>query len=246
MCIILNEKAYAEDVLEKMELGKKPVETLGLLAKYYHGEGYKKQAIAELLESFLLKCDPSTNIVKWQDVIGRLSRSSGKYGLIDIPAICITKAEVEQIQKIDGKLLQRLLFTMVCLAKYGNAVSATNNNWVNKDDREIFSLADIKLSAKKQSLMINDLYKMGCVGYSRIVDNVNINVKIINDDSPVVLEIRDFRNLGNQYRRYCGEKFIECTCCGKVVRENSGKQKYCKECAMEVNRQKASKRYYKT
>ena len=121
-----------------------------------------------------------------------------------------------------------------------------NNNWVNRKDNEIFSLANITLTTKRQSLLINDLWTMQYIGYSRVVDNININVKIVDNESPTVLYISDFRNLGNQYMRYCGEKYIECECCGKVVKEKHGKQRYCTECATEIDRQKSLERYYKS
>ena len=221
--IVLNERACAEYALDNLSLGAKPIETLGRVARYYYSIGYKKKDIGSLLEDFMLKCDPAINIVKWQAAIDRQVSNADKYELIDISGISITRAEIDKIQQIDGKLLQRLMFTMLCLAKYGNAVNPKNNNWVNKKDKEIFSLANISLTTKRQSLMINDLWTMQYIGFSRVVDNININVKIIDDSSPTVLYISDFRNLGNQYMRYCGEKYIECECCGKVVKENHGK-----------------------
>lgn len=243
--IVLNEKACAEYALENLALGLKPIETLGRVARYYYSEGYKKKEIVNLIEDFMLKCDPTINIVKWQSTIDRQVNSADKYELIDIQGIAITQKEMEMIDKIDGKLLRKLIFTMLCLAKYGNAVNPNNNGWVNRKDSEIFSLANIKVQDKKKSLMINDLWNMKYIGYSRVVDNVNINVKIIDDTTPVALFITDFRNLGNQYLKYCGERYIECQCCGKVVRQNNNSHKYCNECAVEIDRQKSVLRYHK-
>lgn len=242
--IVLNEKACAEYALENLILGSKPTETLGRVARYYYSIGYKKKEIGSLLEDFMLKCDPTINIVKWQGVIDKLANMSDKYALFDIAGISITQSEMEKIQAIEGKMLQRLMFTMLCLAKYGNEISPTNNNWVNKKDKDIFTLSNITATLKRQSLMINDLWTLGYVGYSRVVDNINLNVKIVDNDSPEVLFVSDFRNLGNQYMRYCGEKFIECQSCGKVVRQNKNVQKYCTECATEINRQKTLEKYY--
>lgn len=242
--IVLNERAYAEYALENLSLGDKPFETLSRIARYYYSEGYKKREIESLVEDFMLKCDPNINIVKWQNLIDKVVKSSDKFELIEIPGVFITKKEMQTIKQIDGKLLQRLMFTMLCLAKYGNAVSNTNNNWINCKDKDVFCLANIKVTTKRQSLLINDLWNMGYIGYSRVVDNVNINVKIIDDESPVELFVGDFRNLGNQYMKYCGERFIECSCCGKVVKENHSKQQYCPECAIEINRKKTIERYH--
>lgn len=211
--IILNEKSCAEYALDNLSLGEKPVETLGRVARYYYSVGYKKKEIGSLLEDFMLKCDPTVNIVKWQGTIDKQVSNADKYELVELSGIEITQDEMDKIQQLNGKLLQRLMFTMLCLAKYGNAVNSKNNNWVNKKDKEIFSLANISITTKRQSFMINDLWTMQYIGFSRVVDNININVKIINDSSPTVLYISDFRNLGNQYMKYCGEKYIECVCC---------------------------------
>lgn len=243
MNIVLNERAFVEEALSSLSLGTKPVETIGRVARYYYNEGYKKAEISALLEDFMIKCDPSINIVKWQSTIDHQANSADKYALVDVGSISVTKSEMDKIRSLNGWLLQRLMFTMLCLAKYGNAISESNNNWVNRKDRDIFSLANIAITTKRQSLMINDLWTTGYIGYSKVVDNVNLNVKIVDDDSPSVFQIYDFRNLGNQYMRYCGEKYIECQCCGVVVKERHGKQKYCSDCAVEVDRKKASERY---
>lgn len=242
--VILSERVFAENAIENRTLGNKPVETLSRIARYYYSEGYKKKEIGNMLENFMLKCDPSVNIVKWQAVIDSVAKTADRYKLIDIPYINITESEMEKIKTLHSKMLERLMFTMLCLAKYANTVFSSNNNWINRKDSDIFALADVKVTSKRQSLMINDLWQAGMIGYSRVVDNININVKIIDDDSPVALSVRDFRNLGNRYMMYCGEKFIECRNCGKVVREGHGRQKYCPECAVEINRRKTMERYY--
>lgn len=244
--IILDEKTYAEQALTNNDLGAKPVDTLSRVARYLYSEGYSKTNIRSLIEQFMIRCDPKVNIVKWQATIDRVANTADKYSLINISDIAITQNEIQKIKALDGRLSQRLMFTMLCLAKYGNAVNENNNNWVNRKDREVFSLANITLTIKRQSLMINDLWNMGYIGYSRVVDNINVNVKIIDDDSPAEIHITDFRNLGNQYMKYCGEKYIECQCCGKVVRSGHGKQKYCVECAVEVNRKKTAERHRST
>lgn len=244
--IVLNEKASAEFALENLILGDKPIETLGRIARYYYSEGYKKKEIVGLLEDFILKCDPTINIVKWQLAIDKQVKMADKYKLIDIPGISITQNEMKKIQSLEGVLLQRLMFTMLCLAKFGNTVNPNNNCWVNRQDKDIFRLANITITSKRQSLMINDLWTAGYIGYSRVVDNVNINVKIIDEESEEAIFVSDFRNLGNQYMRHCRGGYIECQCCGKVVRQTNNKQKYCNECAIEINRQKSIERYCKS
>lgn len=247
MCeVILHERAWVEDALRNLSLGKKPVATIFRLAKYYYAEGYKKQDVRRMLEDFIIKCDPNANIVKWQDAIDSVVSRADKSPLIEIDGVTITKAEIESIQKLNGKMSQKLMFTLLCLAKYGNALRPNNNNWVNREARDIFSAANIAVTCKRQSLMINDLWRHGYIGYSRVIDNVSLNVRIVDNDSEPAITITDFRNLGNQYLMFIGENYMACQDCGLVIRRTMNGQKRCRVCAAEANRRNARERYRDT
>ena len=238
MNIVMNERDYAIDALETCSLGAKPYETLSRIARYYSSEKYKKPEIRKLLESFMLKCDPTINLVKWQEPIDKLVKDSDKYPLIELKFIPITARELEVCGSVGGKQMQRLIFTLICLAKYSNAVNEKNDNWVNRTDREVFKMANVVTSIKRQSLMLNDLRELGLVRFSNKVDNINTKVLCIDQDGEPVLYITDYRNLGYQYMRYCGEPYFECAECGIVIKRTSNAQKYCCDCAISVNRQK--------
>lgn len=242
--IVLNERAFVENALDNLELGPNMFETLSRIARYYYEEGYKKREIGCLIEEFLYKCDPDINIVKWQNLIDKVVRSADKYPLREISGVGITEKELEKIKALDDGMARRLMFTMLCLAKFGNAVNENNNGWVNRQDRDIFSLANIAISTKRQSLMLNKLWTEGYVGFSKVVDNININVKIIDNENEPVITVCDFRNLGNRYRMICGEKYMECECCGAVVRRVANAQKFCRECSAETNRKRTLGYYY--
>lgn len=240
--IVLNERQWAEDAIAKKRMGTKPSETIWRIARYYHSAGYKKREIEGKLEDFLLMCDPSANIVKWQGMIEYHARNAPKYSLIEIPEIKITKREMDRISSLNGVLLQRIMFTLLCLAKYGNEINPRNNGWVNRETREIFSMANVAVTVKRQSLLINDLWREGMIGYSNIVDNVNVHVKIMDDEGDdVVMAINDFRNTGNQYMRFIGRDYIACENCGLVIKRTSPRQKYCKDCAIDMNIQNTIK-----
>jgi len=146
MEIILNEKAWAENAIESGSLGQRPAETLMRVAKYYHSMGYKRNEIERLLEEFLLRCDPTITLPRWRQAISRCASGAGKYPLIDVRGVTISQREMEQIGRLGGRLAQRLMFTLLCLAKYGNAVNPRNGNWVNRSPREVFALANITVT----------------------------------------------------------------------------------------------------
>lgn len=243
MSIVLNEREYAMAALQRCDLGAKPLETLGRIAKYYRSEGYKKTEIHRMLESFVLKCDPTINIVKWQDAIAKQVKCTDKYSLVEIDGIPITQKELDICNSLSGKQVKRLMFTLICIAKFNNAANDKNNGWVNRQDNEIFRMANVTTPIKRQSLMLNDLRELGLIRFSRKVDNININVTCIDDSGDPALVITDYRNLGYQYMKYCGEPYFECASCGIVVKRGSNIQKYCHDCAVDVNRQRARDNY---
>lgn len=244
MEIVMNEREWVENALRVGYLGKKPTVVIGRLAKYYHSQGMKKREIRKRIEEHMLRCDPTVNTVRWQDTIDAMIKNAAKYPLIQIDKIVVTANEMRSIMELDGVQKQRLMFTLLCLAKYSNAVRESNGGWVNQESKDIFSLANITLTAKRQALMINDLWKAGYVGYSRVVDNVNLCVRIIDDESDPEVEVTDFRNLGNQFRVYVGDKaYFPCQSCGAIIKRRSNSHKYCSACAEEINRAKARESY---
>lgn len=246
MSVILNEREFAEAAIRNGELGNKPYITLNCLAKYYYAEGYRKARIAKLLEEFLTKCDPRANIVKWQNVIEQISRDSGKYPMIEIDSVPITKDELSACRAIKGQQVQRLLFTLIALAKFSHKANPNNQYWVNFPDKDIFRLANITTSIKRQSLLLNDLMNAGYIKFSKKIDNVSINVCCVSENSEIVVSLTDFRNIGNQYMKLCGMSYIECASCGAVVKKSNNSQKYCPDCAVVINRQKSLNRWINT
>lgn len=232
--IILNEKEYAEDCLRNKVIIGKPFYTLSVLAKYYyHVTGYRKKKIEVALTEFMSKYYPMYNAdrLRWDDTIEKIASNAGKYVLCEIDGIWITQAELDTINNIHNKVLERLAFAMLCLAKLNNAKNPKNNGWVSQTAKEIFKLARISCSVTDRYERLSQLYQLSLLELPKRNDNLNCRVTYINDDSEKVLFISDFRELGYEYLKYKGEQFIRCSECGILIRNNkAGTKRYCKEC----------------
>lgn len=236
MSIVLNEREWAAGAIANNLLGDNPVLTLDRVARYYHQcERYSKKEVRSKLDEFLLRSDPYAVLAKWDDTLDRIVKASDKKPVIEIDGVSVTKAELDTISKIGSIRTRRLAFTLLCVAKYWNLVRATNNNWVNTPDNEIMKMANITTSIKYQSLMFNELWKSGLLGFSKRVDNLNVRVNYIDEDSPEEIFVSDLRNLGNRYMMYIGEPYFECEYCGLVTKRKSNAQKYCADCAAEIH-----------
>lgn len=235
--IVLNEYEWAERAIAAHELGKKPYETLSRVAKYYYENGYSKREIRQMLDSFLLQCDATASLQKWSGTLDAAVKSIGKLDLVRMDSIDVTKVELSKIKELGGKQIQRLAFTLLCVAKYKDATREKNDHWVNLDDKEISAMANINTTIRRQSAMYTAMRDAGLIQFSKRIDNLSARVLFIQDGE-VMMRITDFRNLGYQYLKYYGDAYFECQNCGLVVRSNqkaTGRpQKYCPACAIEV------------
>ena len=239
MGIVLNEHEYAEEAIEKKELGKKPSETLCRVARYIKDTNpqYTKNEIRKELDLFLLKCNPSASLPKWSKMLDFATKQAFKREAIQIDSLAITKPEMEKIDALDGRQTKRLAFTLLCLSKYWDEANPQNDHWVNNKDNEIMNFANINTSIRRQCSMYAELKENSLIQFSKKVDNTNIKV-LFAENGETVLEIKDLRNIGYQYLKYHNEPYFECTNCGLTVKINNPgrgrKQKYCKDCAVEV------------
>ena len=153
---------------------------------------------------------------------------------------------MKTIRDLNGRQLQRLAFTLLCLSKYWHTISPQTDYWVNNKDNEIMAFANINTSIRRQCLMFGALKENGLIRFSKRIDNTNVRVCFADDDdsnSTPVMHVSDFRNLGYQYMMFIHKKnrynpYFECENCGITVKytdpKNGRKQKFCKSCASEI------------
>lgn len=230
---ILNEKEYAEKCLETDHLDDKPFITFNVLAKYYyHALGYPKEKIVDLLvdyaEQNCYKYEKSK--LWWKDVMTKLVSKVCKYPLYENDGVWISSNELETISSIHKKVLERLAFTLLCIAKLNMQRNPNNTGWVNNDTKEIFRLARITGTISEKESRLHKLYELGLIEFAKKIDNMGIKVKFI-DDCDETLFVSDFRELGYEYLKYCGEDYIRCEKCGILIKDNKAHtKKYCEEC----------------
>ena len=241
MSIVLRENEWAQKMIESGDLGKKPSDTLRRVARYYLDAGKTPAAVRQAVESFIIKCDPDASLPGWDNAIDWAIKRAKKISASDIRDIQITDTEIEKISLLDGKQIQRLAFTLLCLAKYWAQRNPDSDFWVNCKDNEIMSLANISTSIRRQSLMYWTLREAGMIQFSKKVDNTNVRV-CFADSGDIALRITDFRNLGYQYLMYCGDPYFKCSGCGITAKikhpQNNRKPKYCPECAAKIDLQR--------
>ena len=198
-----------------------------MYARYlYHEKGLRKTGIIAEINNFMNHNYPRYNPADWSATLEKYANKAGKYPLCECKGVWITENELKTMDAIQDKVLERLSFTLLCLAKFGNFRNPNNNNWVNYSNSEIYSAACINATAfDKES---------GLIEYAKKVDNLNIKVLYADNDSKDTLFISDFRKLGYEWRLYKGESYIRCANCRILVKKTSNSKKYCKDCRVTV------------
>lgn len=235
--IILNEKEYAEKCLNEdvINQDKNPYQVVSVLAKYYyHIYGYRKKKIYGLLIEYLKRYYPryEMNIENWEKNVSKLAVNAGKEDLFEISGVKITKPELLKIQSVKNKAKEKLLFTMLCVAKFNMKKNPNSNGWVNVETRDIFKMARVSCTSVEQDIKIGEFRQLGLLELPKKNGNLNFRVTFIDDDGDEELFVSDFRELGYEYLLYIGRNYIRCAECGILIRGNkNGTKKYCNSCS---------------
>jgi tRNA splicing endonuclease len=236
MNIIMNEKEEAERIIKNNEINmKKPSETIQLLIKYYYNEKHmNKEDIRTVIECYMQKNYKEFNSTKWQNSLDRAVQiyASNKYKLININRVFITDDEFKEIEKLNDIELEKVAFVLLVYAKTYNQINEQNNNWVRANKIDILKDAKNKSRNKiNKYKLFTDLNDKGYIDFAKKINNTNIQVKHVNNLSPVKIEINNLKNFISEYLK-CKEGY--CIICGKPVKKKNNRIKYCKQCAKEI------------
>lgn len=232
--IILNEKEYVLDILENSNTDIPKIRNfLSMYARYlFHEKKLQKNDIIKEMNLFMQSRYPAYRPDDWSAGMEKYAAGADKYPLCECKGIWITENEVKTIAEIHNKVLERLAFTLLCLAKFSNYRNPDNHGWINYGNGEIYKMACINTTAFEKDLKLNQLRELGLIEFAKKVSNLNIRVLFLNDkEGEEKLFVSDFRKLGYEWKVYNGEKYIRCAGCGILVKNTNGKRRYCENCA---------------
>lgn len=235
--IILDENEWAREKVDDPDFGKRPSETLRLVARYYLDQGYSKKQVRDLIDQYIIRCDRNASLVLWERTADSAVKQAVKRPAITAGEIIITEPELTTIQEIKGTQAQRLAFTVLCLSKYWDICRPDNNHWITNRHSDIMGMANVRASLKKQAALFRQLENDGLLKFPKRIDAISMQIQYAQDGEPAMY-INDFRNLGYQYLMYYGGDFYQCEECGIVSKiKNPGvgrPPKYCPSCASKV------------
>lgn len=244
--VIFNEEEEAKTVLKTGKINKKPSLTLRPVIKYLHSLGKNKEQIRQDVEEFMSENFPEYISSKWSDILDGLVNTYTKDGvkMIKIDSINITEKELEYISSLNDIKLEKLAFVILVYYKVKSQMSnkTSSEAWINFNNSEIFREAKIRLRIIDQSLMLHKLKNTGAIEISKSVSNESVKINYINEESPSLIQISDFREIVLNYLRWKGVARIGvCEHCAKLIELKSNKTTYCNQCKKDTEKERKLK-----
>ena len=227
MSIIFDEYAFAEHLLETGFTKCMSMSDLTILAKYYkyHGEN---RIYVKLVE-FCNKFNPDFNEVIFGKRLEIAVRNANKYAMKLPFNIKITEEEINKIRSIDNYRYEKILFTMLVIARYNKKNS--RDYYTNEKMATILKLARVYATKAEKAKLKNDLYKLGMIEavLGRNVSKESYRLLYAQEDSPTAIEVVDLSNPTQYYKPLC-------EICKKEIVKRGQNHRMCGSCFKEHRR----------
>lgn len=248
---ILNEKKYAEDLINGGAIKGTIGQAIYILGKYYYSLGLSTDDVFTNISQYVHdNLPPTEKNAKYNNpcYLKSVCSSAQNKQLSKIDSIPITKNEIERIEQLGAPHLQRFAFTLLCLAKHNQMIYEDNTGYIkvipktrsSKQKNKGYTGVDLSKIANiqggnkdKRASWERALQNMGMLDCS-VPDKYGAqqyNVTFIDTSGKAVLQIEDLRDLGLIWRKWNGECVTTCEKCGRPILQNKNRtKKYCSDC----------------
>ena len=243
MALIGNEMEYAKKILTGAVKEKNLFKALVMLTKYYYFEmSMDVKDIEKNLRIYIKAMGDNIDDETLENIIK--SNTSSKTNINKLDNIIITVQEWQTIQEMGRTERERkLLFTLLCMYKVKIGVGYSDNGLVKIEYTKLNSLAHVVFTRKQRIEMWRYLIDCGMIelGLGQLASRVKLHY--VFPDSKQLIKITDFEAF-NVYYDYLkkGGRLINCKECGKLVLAKGKNTQYCKDCAKEKEKEKATER----
>lgn len=142
-------------------------------------------------------------------------------------------SESTALKNIKNDALTRLMFSMMCVAKWKETDCLYFNSKSTFKLSEFFEIAGLpKTTIKKQDMYLHELAKKGLIEID-LKPICRIHLKPIATDGLEIAKVKIDKNIMLSMDEILLDR---CCVCGKPIQKVASKQKYCEDCLKEVKR----------
>ena len=245
--VILNEREILDKALNG-EMEEKESDTIGVLIRHYFSLGYDKSEVYNLLNEYLLKYKPKYNSdSEYKSLNSFISNiyKGGRFNLVNIKSIPITKNEWEIISSIKDEKTARVAFMLLVHIKIENKKRLNPSNHIVLNLGYILKEASIVGSKNNNMDLFANLVELDLITVKRLGENKKkgmslVEIKFIDHNNrDIVKNIEVFNKVITYfYELYKGWKYMVCEVCGTryKVPQKDRSSKYCPTCKKDIQK----------
>ena len=234
--MILNEEKFAKDVLTGQRDDVKSIkQKIDLIARYNHHVLNKNSD------------DSYSSIIKWlekhqdifseqgySNIISDCIKKAAKKPFYHMDSVKFTKKEMDLVAAQDNLRYEKILFTLLCMAKVQKVSHGFDNGLISYNITELFKTARVSVPVDERENILHEFLKLGLIGLPFKNDTKCLFVKFVDEsEDDVVLELneQDCGELAYAYIKYTGvSKISRCSKCGKLIKKSAKFGDMCKGC----------------
>lgn len=221
--------------------------TIYSLAKYnYHVLHLKDKAnYNHILKYITTNCVNICEEGIYKDIEGCV-KNAKKHTMAIIDSVCITKNELEIIQKLDDIKQEKVMFVLLAISKYFNKLNGQNYDSAFLTNSDICKMARLTIPTSERDAFMQFAYDKELLRRHTWADSTIKQVAFVShdQDDKVVLRLNegDFRDLAYTYLAYISpHQFRRCVSCGQWIRRNSHDIRLCYNCRASADIEQKNK-----
>ena len=208
-----------------------PRKVIWTLAQYYVSIHKNDDKVAfENIKKYIEKHDSNFYYEQYIADINKCIRKAKKYELKDIDDIVITKSEMDVIHSFDDIKKEKIVFVLIALAKYFNALYGKDSDCLFAKTSDIFKYARVVIPSSERDYYLHFAYEAGV-----LLPNFSIgsNMQLVgvvshkeDDEAVLALNEYDYQELAYAYLNYKNGGYKRCAKCGSWFKVKRG-EIYC-------------------
>ena len=211
-----------------------PRKVIWTLAQYYVSIHKNDDKMAfENIKKYIEEHDNNFYYEQYISDINKCIRKAKKYELKNIDDIVITKSEMDIINSFDDIKKEKIVFVLIALAKYFNALYGKDSDCLFAKTSDIFKYARVVIPASERDYYLHFAYESGV-----LLPNFNIgsNMQLVGvishkEDDEVMLTLNeyDYQELAYAYLNYKDGGYKRCAACNSwfKIKASEPGTKYC-------------------
>lgn len=196
-----------------------PRRVIWILALYYviiHNNDDK--TAFENIKKYIEEHNSDIYYEQYVSDINKCIRKAKKYELKNIDNIIITKTEMATIQSFNDIKKEKIVFVLIALAKYFNALYGQESDCLFAKTSDIFKYARVVIPASERDYYLHFAYESGV-----LLTNFSIgsNMQLVgaishskDDEAALTLNEYDYQELAYTYLNFKNGGYKRCAKCG--------------------------------